>query len=306
MHTNDGDITDNHINTYNTNVFMYPDQDMAEIKRWKERLISITEQVPAEADKIKPLIQFMVTTIAPAKIYMMKYPDVNTTVPDKYIDLLIVISSKNNTPFTELQPILDIAYLNGWRVSCSLHSEGNVIDGLRKGHIFYSLQCIPENLIYDDKVTTYPVTPPEILREMKSKAYIKFEQNFANALDFHEGAVYLHENSTSRLTGFMLHQAAELTYRGILQSLNGYDKKTHEIRVLRKYVRRCAPQLCPIFSDDLEEEKRILDILESAYSYSRYESDYEISEGDLNVLFEKIILLQDMAQKVVHTVLTPD
>lgn len=306
MHTNDGDITDNHINTYNTNVFMYPNQDTAERKSWKEKLISIIEQVPAEADKIKPLIQFIVAAIAPAKIYMMKHQDVGTTIPDKYIDLLIVISPKNNRPFTELQPILDIAYLNDWRVSCSLHSEGNIIDGLRKGHVFYSLQCIPVNLIYDDKVTTYPVTSPEILREMKSKAYVKFEQNFANALDFHEGAVYLHENSASQLTGFMLHQAAELTYRGILQSLNGYDKKTHEIRVLKRYIRRCAPQLCNIFSDDSEEEKRILDILESAYSHSRYESDYKISKGDLNVLFEKVILLQDMAQKIVHTVLTPD
>lgn len=103
----------------------------------------------------------------------------------------------------------------------------------------------------------------------------------------------------------MLHQTAELTYRGILQSLNGYDKKTHEIRVLRKYARRCAPQLCSIFSDDSEGEKRILDILEGADSNSRYVDDYDIPEGDLNVLFEKIILLQDMAQKIAHSVLGP-
>lgn len=67
-----------------------------------------------------------------------------------------------------------LAYLNDWRVNCSLHGEGSIIDGLRKGHIFYSLQCIPENLVYDGKVTAYPVTPPETLREMKSKAYKKF------------------------------------------------------------------------------------------------------------------------------------
>jgi hypothetical protein len=82
---------------------------------------------------------------------MMKYPDVGTTIPYKYIDLLIVISPKSGTSFTELQPVLDMAYLNDWRVNCSLHSEGNIIDGLRNGHIFYSLQCIPDNMIYDDE-----------------------------------------------------------------------------------------------------------------------------------------------------------
>jgi HEPN domain-containing protein len=132
---------------------------------------------------------------------------------------------------------------------------------------------------------------------------LKFEHNFANALDFHECAAYLHENNSSRLTGFMLHQAVELTFRGILQSLNGYHKKTYEIRVLKKYARRCAPQLCRIFSDDSEGEKHILDILEGAYSNSRYVDDYDISEGHFNVLFEKVLLLQDMARKVVHSVL---
>lgn len=305
MHTNDGDIIGNHINTYNTHVFIYPNQDMTEIKNWKEKLLSILEQVPAEADKIKPLIQFIVAAIAPAKIYMMKHLDIGTESKEKYIDLLIAISPKNDTPFLELQPILDMAYLKGWRVSCSLHSEGNIIDGLRNGHIFYSLQCIQGNLVYDNKATDYPITPPEILEEMKRQSYLKFEQNFMKALDFSEGAAYLHENNGSRISAFMLHQGAELTYRGILQGLNGYDKKTHEIRLLKKLVRRCAPQLCNIFPDDSEEEKRILDVLENAYSHARYDNDFQIPEEDWTALFEKVMLLHETAQKVAHAVLSP-
>lgn len=305
MHTNNGAIEHYSNEVHNTNVFICPDQNMVEIKNWKEKLLSILEQVPAEADNIKPLIQFIVAAIAPAKIYMMKHPDTDTTSKDKYIDLLIVISPKNDTPFLELQPILDMAYLQDWRVSCSLHSEGNIIDGLRNGHVFYSLQCVQENLVYDDKANNYPVTPPEILQEIKNQAYLKFEQNFMKALDFSESAAYLHENNAPRITAFMLHQGAELTFRGILQSLNGYDKKTHEIRLLKKLVRRCAPQLCNIFPDDSEEEKRILDVLENAYSHARYDNDFQIPEEDLTVLFEKVTLLHETAQKVAHAVLSP-
>lgn len=303
MHTATGDVIDNHTNTYNTHIFIYPDQDMVEIKNWKERLLSILEQVPGEMDRIKPLIQLIVSAVKPAKIYKMKHQDTGTGINKDFIDLLIVISPKNNTPFTELQPILDMTYLNDWQVSCSLHSEGNVIDGLRNGHIFYSLQCTAENLVYDDKAAAYPVTPPDILREMKAQAYLRFEQNFIKALDFHEGAVYLQENQASLITGFMLHQAAELTFRGVLQGLNGYDKKTHEIRVLKKHIRRCAPQVCNIFSDDSEEEKRILDVLESAYSHARYENDFKIPEEDLAVLFKKVSSLQETAKRVVDEML---
>jgi HEPN domain-containing protein len=287
----------NHRIEYITNVFISADAE--EARNWKDRLTSIAAQIPEQADMLKPLIQFLVASISPAKIYMLQHKDTATTVTGGFIDLLIVISGKNNVPFTEMEPILEIAYLRDQRVSCSLHGEGNVIEGLRNGHVFYSLNCIPENLVYDDKAAVYPSTTPEAMQELKQRVKEQFMLNFKKAVDFNESAAYLHENSPSHIIGFLLHQAVELTYRGILQSLNGCDKKTHEIRSLKKHIRRCAPQLNSIFPDDTDEEKRLLDILENAYLKARYDGQYNIPEDDLSKLFDKVIRIQETAKEIV-------
>lgn len=285
---------------YTTNVFINAGADTAEIRHWKEKLISIAAQIPERADNLKPIIQLIVTAIAPTKIYMIKHDGIEGMEADTFIDLLVIIPGNCSTPFTELEPILEMAYLKDQRVCCSLHNEGNLIEGLRNGHIFYSLHCIPENLVYDDKAVTYPAAMPTALQEMKSRILQQFTFTFKKALDFNKSAVYLYENAPSHIITFMLHQAVELTYRGILQCLNGYDKKTHEIRALKRHVRRCAPQLNSFFPDNTEEEKRLLDILENAYLKARYENEYILPEGDLPVLFERVTQLQEAATRIIE------
>jgi HEPN domain-containing protein len=230
---------------------------------------------------------------------MLKHKDAANPATVGYIDLLIVVSCKNSVPFTELEPILEMPYVKDQLVSCSLHSEGNVLEGLRNGHIFYSLNCIPENLVYDDKTTNYPATTPEALQEVKKHVKEKFTQAFEKSQHFYESAVSLYQSHPSQIIVFMLHQAAELTYRGILQSLNGYDKKTHEIRAFKKHVRRCAPSINTVFPDNTEEEKRLLDILENAYLSARYKDYYEVCENDLSLLFKKLTQLQTAANEVI-------
>jgi len=288
---------------YNTNIFIQPDSDSKEIIIWKEKLASILENVPAEVDTLKPLIQLLVAAISPSKIFLLQHKDTINAPSGRHIDLLMVIASKCALPFTELEPILEIAYLKDQRVCCSLHSEGNLLENLRLGHIFYSLNCIPENLIYDDKAIELRATTPQVIQEIKSISKEKFTRIFDKALHFYECALSLHQNHSSQIIAFMLHQSIELTCRGMLQCLNGYDKKTHDIRSLKKYLRRCAPQMNAIFPDGKEEEKHLLDVLEASYLDPRYEHNYSISGNDLDVLIEKTRQLHISAKEIVEATL---
>jgi uncharacterized protein len=283
MNNHHGNVTNT---TYNTTIFIHSGSDMQEINKWSEQLTSILQQIPSKADSLKPMIQFLVTTLSPAKIYMLNHDNENGN--SDYIDFFIVISGKTGVRFTELEPILNIAYLKDQRVSCSLHSQGNVLEGLKSGHIFYSLNFISENLVYDNKVLEYPVTSTEALQTMKQQTAKKFKGYYDKAIAFYECAVSLNENRSTSVTLFMLHQATELILRGILISLNGYDKKTHEIRALKKYIRRCAQPLNNYLPDTTETEKRVLDILDKAYLSSRYEDNYVTGDEDNTYLFEKI------------------
>jgi HEPN domain-containing protein len=304
-YNSDGDYNTNRNIVYNTTVFVNAGSDIPDVREWKEKLLSILKQVPAKADIVKPLIQLIVAAIAPAKIYILHHKEMQGRPNGGYIDLLIIISGKCGVPYTELTPILEMAYLKDARVSCSLHSEGTVLDGLQKGHAFYSLHCIPENLVYDDKRIPFPVTSQEIIIQLKQHLRQTFTSYFNKAVDFYESAVLLQQKQVSPITIFMLHQAAEMAYRSILQSLNGYDKRTHEIRVLKKFIRRCAPQLGDIFPADTGKEKRLLELLDSAYLNTRYNENFTISEEELTILFERIHLLHETTQKVFEETVDP-
>lgn len=285
---------------FHTSIFLNEDDNYKDIRDWKERLLTIIQQIPEKADTLKPIIQFLVTTVAPTKIYKLQNRNIKDETTEKYIDLLLVIPNKNNVPFTELEPIIEIPYLKEKRVVCSLHNEGVVLGALRSGHIFYTLNFTPENLVYDDKAANFPIPSIEAVQEMKQRAREIFFQHFERAQNFYSCAEYLYKQNPGKIIPFLLHQATEFTYRGVLMSLNGYDKRTHDIHSLKKHIRRCAPQLNTIFSNDAVEEKRLTELLEKAYLESRYETNYAVNENDLIVLFERIKLLQKSCKELVQ------
>lgn len=291
-------------NIYNTNVYFYPNKDIVGIINWKVKLLSVLEEVPHDADMIKPLVQFIVEAVNPAKIYLMKLPFVGDAQENNHIDLMIVMPpGYPKKAFKELQPILDLSYIKGYNVTCSLHRQETILDGLKYGHILYSLQCVPENLIYDDKVLAYPATSPAIIAELKQKSLSLFEKNFARALDFRVAATTLYEEEFSPLAVFMLQQAVELAFRAIILAIGGYEKQSHKITKLKKHVRRCAPQLSDIFPEDTDKNRLLLDEFDCSYNLARYHDAYTVSQETLERIIDKVILVLRTAQKIAHTVL---
>jgi HEPN domain-containing protein len=290
---------------FHTNIVLHEDENLREIKDWKEMLGAIIKQLPEKIDTLQPIIQFLVMAIAPTKIYLLDHGNTISGSAPSYIDLLLVISNKNNIPFAELEPIIEIPYIKDSRVVCSLHNEGVVLEALKNGHIFYTMNFIRKNLVYDDKCISYPVTTMDAIQEIKQRAKTAFLQHFDRAEDFYAAAEFLHQKGAGKIIAFLLHQAVEFSYRSILASLNGYDKRTHELHSLKKHTRRCAPQLATIFSSEAEEEKRLTELLNNAYLDSRYDTNYSVTENDLMIIFEKVKLLQDICKELVETKTNP-
>lgn len=148
------------------------------------------------------------------------------------------------------------------------------------------------NIVYNNSNTEYQVPTLLAINEMKQKIKEGFLHDIQKAVDFREAAELLKENKSSSIVPFFLHQAVELTYRSILKHLEGYDKKTHSLKALRKYIRRSAPQLCSIFSESNDDEKQINKLLEDAYINARYENDFNIENEILSNIFDKATCLQ--------------
>jgi HEPN domain-containing protein len=284
-----------------TNVFLNTDSDLQEATNWKEKIISLLQKVPSKADSLKPVIQFLVATLEPSKIYMLQHSGINEAIPDRYFDLLIVMPS-STPPFTEFEPVLDIAYLKNKRVCCSLHNDGNVIEKLKIGHPFYALAFTQENILYDNSSTAYPVATSEQSSLIRQTVIETFLKGFGKAKTFYYCAEKEFSEGSNEIALFMLHQAVELTCRSITLSLNGYEEKVHEIRIHKKHIPRSTPELLSIFNEENENDKKLLDILEKGYKDARYNYEFKVEENILPPLFEKVELFQNTALKIVKRI----
>jgi HEPN domain-containing protein len=290
----------NHLDNIEAELLM-PFRSLKESRCLEERLRSIKESLPEKALPIYPVIQLLVTVIAPSRIYMLQN-DVGQDNASSSTELLVVAGGRTDKPFPEVGIALEMANLGGWDVACSLYNEGSVIEGLRKGHIFYSLYFTDERVVYDDGSLIYPITSSDNLTAVKNQSFERFNNQFEKSKDFLQCAITLNERHPSSITLFLLHQAIELIYRGILLSLSGYDRKTHEIRALIKHSRKVARPLEKVFDINKPSELKLLQLLDGAYLACRYEDKYKTDMTDLFSLFEKAMLLQSWSQHLVRQV----
>jgi len=295
-----GDIEYDDSKNTTTNIFVGPGSEVPELTALRSQLAAISKQVPAETARFKPLIESLVFLFKPAKIFMLKKAGITNTDLDMYIELIVIVSDNHNISFAELRPALDLALLHQKRVSYSLHGMGSVVEALKRGHIFYSLNCTAKTLVYDDEKKKLPLTSSTAMQSMKENVKSAFLAGFNKAFSFYQSAVHLQELNQSPIMVFFLHQSVEFTYRSIIRSLNGYDRQTHSIRMLKIYAQRCAPQLNAIFPDDSPAEKLIMDTLENCYLKPRYENEFSVSKGDIQALFSRARLLLACAKGIVE------
>ncbi|MEQ8471802.1 MAG: HEPN domain-containing protein [Marinoscillum sp.] len=257
---------------------------------------------------LDPVVKLIIETIAPQMIFEIKHPSAgnqNTAITD----LLIVIPDGRQKRLSELEPILDLVTVSDRRLSCSIHTSDHIIDRLKSGHIYFSLVCIPQNLIYGSlpdqgDANGRGVIPdkPKLLDHMIVEAQKTFETGHQKAQEFHESAL----NQPQRSLGlFMLQQAAELVFRSVTLALYGHQKKTHSFKVLKQITRRVAPALNEVFPANTSEEKRLLHLLEEAYINGRYSGDFEVSEEDFQTLYHRVEKLISLSTKVFNNRVSP-
>lgn len=246
------------------------------------------------SEDVRQIVAFLAEAVRPEKIFLL-----NSHVPGEpsYVELLVVMPYRSHIIFREHQGLVEFANLRGRHVSCSLHRSDAVREALEQGHIFYSLSCIPNNLVYDDGSGELPATPAELYPMIRETALKTFWESYGKALAFYDCA---RSCDNSAVIPFLLHQAAELTYRAVLLSLMKKDTRTHSIKALIRHTRRVAPQLNTVFPRDTPEEKQLVHLLEEAYLKSRYERGYEPDTTMVTLLFERVGQLQETAKRVVE------
>ena len=194
--------------------------------------------------------------------------------------------------------MMDIALCATERTTFSIHVSGRLNDAFEQSLLFYVINCIPDNLIYDDGQRSLPKVNTLNLLENRTKAEATFSSNINTAIAFYQNAKHLKSEGNLALACFMLQQATELSLRALITAFKGVDKKTHSISELKKHVAMIAPQLFNIFPVDTEEDQLLLKLLEEVYIKSRYETGFIISEKQLDILMERVDHLLQLSKAI--------
>ena len=162
---------------------------------------------------------------------------------------------------------------------------------LTTGHIFYSLACTADRLVYDNG---RPLPEPGAIdvSDVGRHAEAAFHALFAMAASFLAGARYHAARDHINIAAFSLHQATEHALRALLLALTGYNGRGHDLRILFRHCQYCAPSLCSLFPQDAPDEKAIFQLLNRAYLHTRYSSGYHITPAELALLLSRVGRLQ--------------
>jgi HEPN domain-containing protein len=243
------------------------------------------------------VIDFIVAAIQPEKIFLL-CPQPVTNHDATYIDLLVIINNTCQTSFKEYETIIKLACINYSNVHFSIHQSNVIAAQISEGHIFYSVACTKENLVYDNGKAPLTVAPTAVTSAVKEKAIHHFTTAFARAQSFLASAKHHVETGEKEIAAFMLHQAAELTFRAVAMGLLGNSTRTHSLKELNKLCRRCTPQLNDILPANNEYEDELLNLLDRAYLNARYADAYEVHEKHLETLLKRVTLLQATAKQM--------
>lgn len=104
-------------------------------------------------------------------------------------------------------------------------------------------------------------------------------------------------NGVNRDAAFMLHQAAERVYHGLLLVMTLYSPKSHKLNFLRSQAEQLDSRLAEAWPRATKFERRSFELLRRAYVDARYSPHYSVSADELAWLAERVSVLQLLARR---------
>ena len=249
----------------------------------------------AKIRQVETIIQAIVSNTNAEKVFFVEFK--NSVNDTKQFDFLALLPGNSQLTFKEYQELIDKECGDIGSVVLWCRHLGEVYKLLREGHIFYSIVCTDNRLVYDNGRLPLPETQEFNIIAIIEKARTFYNEIFATAISFLHGARYYVTVDQQKTAAFMLHQATEHALRALLFSITTYNAYNHNLAVLLRHCNYCAPELTKIFPQDTDKEKELFRLLNIAYVHTRYKNKYEISLDDLMLLLDRVDHLQIEVQQ---------
>ena len=171
-------------------------------------------------------------------------------------------------------------------------------NALSEGHYFY-VDILTQGIVLYDSGEYQLATPRELnFCEIEKRARRYYDNRFVKATSFFETAEFNHSKAWYVMASFMLHQATEYFIKTIPLVFILYGYKEHDLEFL---IEKCKPytmELAKVFPRDTPEEKRLFELLRSAYVEARYNDDFIVTKEDIDALLPKVEHLRNIVERI--------
>jgi predicted nucleotidyltransferase/HEPN domain-containing protein len=179
-----------------------------------------------------------------------------------------------------------------------VHSLGDVNEQLRLGRYFFTDILRDGITLFEGE--EFPFIVPQALSPQDALAettgyFQKWSVRSENSrLLSHDARARQMSNDAA----FLLHQAAERAYHGLILTLTLYSAKTHRLNLLRDRAEAMDQRLVGIWPGSNKFERQGFDLIRRAYVEARYSDFYEISPEHLTWLDERVAMLQSTMKSI--------
>lgn len=199
-----------------------------------------------------------------------------------HCSLTIVLDQYLYQPLKEAEGLVNFVLLGQLNISCKLFTYGTMVNLIHHGHFYYNKLCVQTNCIYQ-RTPSFNLTAPEpiLLAAVELQAIANFRLYSNKANNFFAGAERFFLHKEYGMSAFMLQQACEFTFNGILIIFKGKSIKSHDLLTLRKQASHYLPKLIGLFHYKPKKEIHIISHIQEAYVKARYDEHYQITSEQL-------------------------
>lgn len=215
-------------------------------------------------------------------------------------DILVVVNHDDLADLEEFWSGPDQTFLREYAAGERLRTQPNFIvhslddvnEKLRLGRYFFTDILKDGITLFEED--GFPFVAPQALSPQdaytETKAY--FDKWSKGSSNFRLLAQDARARGMPNEAAFLLHQAAEKAYHGLILALTLYSAKTHRLNLLRDRAEAMDSRLVGVWPRTSKFERQGFDLIRRAYVEARYSPNYEISDEHLAWLEERVAALQ--------------
>lgn len=183
-------------------------------------------------------------------------------------------------------------------VTIIVHTMAEMNLALQKGSSFFSGIYRRGTLLFDRNKISFvePGSGSSVdIRISKRESY--WNKWLSLSESFMEGADFYKQNGRNDLALFMLYQALQHCYAGLLRVYTGYRADKSDLDLLLRLVASVLPNPGFLLAQCTADDERLKGLLLNGFNDSRYKEGFEIDRQGVAVLYDRVGYIIGMAAR---------